>query len=158
MLCMENPRDSTKTTRTDTFSKIVIYNTWKWSRSIVSDSLWPHGLYPTRLLCPWDFPGNSPGMGCHFLLQGIFPTQGSNPGLPHCKQMLHHLSHQGCPVMIDSKSWKMMLWKCCTQYASKLGKLSSGHRTGKGQFSFQSQRKAMPRMLKLPHNCTHLTR
>ena len=44
-----------------------------------------------------------------------------------------------------SKSWKMMLWKCCTQYASKFGKLSSGHRTEKGQFSFQSQRKAMPK-------------
>ena len=44
-----------------------------------------------------------------------------------------------------SKSWKMMLWKWCTQYASKFGKLSSGHRTGKGQFSFQSQRKAMPK-------------
>ena len=43
------------------------------------------------------------------------------------------------------KSWKMMLWKCCTHYASKFGKLSSGHRTGKGQFSFQSQRKAMPK-------------
>ena len=43
------------------------------------------------------------------------------------------------------KSWKMMLWKCCTQYAIKFGKLSSGHRTGKGQFSFQSQRKAMPK-------------
>ena len=43
------------------------------------------------------------------------------------------------------KSWKMMLWKWCTQYASKLGKLSSGHRTGKGQFSFQFQRKAMPK-------------
>ena len=43
------------------------------------------------------------------------------------------------------KSWKMMLWKCCTQYASKSGKLSSSHRTGKGQCSFQSQRKAMPK-------------
>ena len=43
------------------------------------------------------------------------------------------------------KSWKMMLWKCYTQYASKFGRLSSGHRTGKGQFSFQSQRKAMPK-------------
>ena len=43
------------------------------------------------------------------------------------------------------KSWKMTLWKCCTQYASKFGKLSSDHRTGKGQFSFQSQRKAMPK-------------
>ena len=43
------------------------------------------------------------------------------------------------------KSRKMMLWKCCTQYASKFGKLSSGHRTERGQFSFQSQRKAMPK-------------
>ena len=43
------------------------------------------------------------------------------------------------------KFYKMMLWKCCTQYASKFGKLSSSHRTGKGQFSFQSQRKEMPK-------------
>ena len=43
------------------------------------------------------------------------------------------------------KSWKMMLWNCCTQYASKFGKLSSGHRTEKGQFSFQSQRKTVPK-------------
>ena len=43
------------------------------------------------------------------------------------------------------KSWKMMLWKCCTQYASKFGKLSSGQKTGKGQFSFQSLRKIMPK-------------
>ena len=42
-----------------------------------------------------------------------------------------------------SKSWKMMLWQCYSQYASTFGKLSSGHRTGKGQFSFQSQRKAI---------------
>ena len=39
-------------------------------------------------LHPWDFPGKSTGVGCHFHLQGIFPTQGSNPGLPHCRQML----------------------------------------------------------------------
>ena len=43
------------------------------------------------------------------------------------------------------KSWKMMLWKCCTQYASRFGRLSSGRRTRKGQFSFQAQRKAMPK-------------
>ena len=43
------------------------------------------------------------------------------------------------------KSWKIMLWKCCTQYASKFGKLRSDHKTGKGQFSCQSQRKAMPK-------------
>ena len=55
----------------------------KRSRSVVSNSLRPRGLYPTRLLCPWDFPGNSTGVDCHFLLQGIFPTQGLNLGLPH---------------------------------------------------------------------------
>ena len=48
----------------------------------------------TRLLHPWDFLDKSTGVGCHFLLQGIFPTQGSNPGLPHCRQTLYHLSHQ----------------------------------------------------------------
>ena len=48
--------------------------------------------------------------------------------------------------------------KCCTQYASKLAKFSSDHRTAKGQFSFQSQRKAKPQMLKLWHNCTLCTR
>ena len=51
----------------------------------------------TRLLRPWDFLGKSTGVGCHFLLQGIFPTQGSNPGLLHCRQTLYHLSHQGSP-------------------------------------------------------------
>ena len=40
---------------------------WKWSRSVVSDSSWPHGLQPTRLLCPWEFPGKSTGVGCHCL-------------------------------------------------------------------------------------------
>ena len=47
--------------------------------SVVSDSLWPCGPQPTGLLCPWDIPGKNAGVGCHFLLQGIFPTQGSNP-------------------------------------------------------------------------------
>ena len=67
----------------------------KWSHSVVSDSLWPHGLLPARLLCPWDCPGKNTGVGCHFLLQRIFPTQGLNLGLPHCKQTLYHLSYQG---------------------------------------------------------------
>ena len=61
----------------------------------MSDSLQPHGLQPTSLLRPRDFPGKSTGVGCHCLLQEIFPTQGLNPGLPHCRQTLYHLSHQG---------------------------------------------------------------
>ena len=48
----------------------------------------------TNFLHPWNFPGKSTGVGCHFLLQGIFPTQGWNPGPPHCRQMLYCLSHQ----------------------------------------------------------------
>ena len=70
----------------------------KWSRSVMSNPQWPCGLQPSRLLCPRDFPGKNTGVGCHFLLQEIFPTQGLNPGLPHCRQTLHHLSHQGCPL------------------------------------------------------------
>ena len=62
---------------------------------VLSDSLWSHGLQPIRLLCPWNSPGKNTGVGCHFLLQGIFSTQGSNPGLPHCRQTLYWLSHQG---------------------------------------------------------------
>ena len=68
---------------------------WKWSRSVLSDSSRPHELQPTRLLCPWDFLGKSTGVGCHFILQGIFLTRGSNLGLLHCRQILYHLSHKG---------------------------------------------------------------
>ena len=60
---------------------------WKWSRSVVSNS--------ARLLCPWDFPGNSTGVGCHFILQAIFQTQGLNQGLLHCRKILYCLRHQG---------------------------------------------------------------
>ena len=60
--------------------------------SVVSDSLLPHGLYS-----PWNFPGQDPGVSSHSLLQRIFPTQGSNPDLLHCRQILYQLSHQGSP-------------------------------------------------------------
>ena len=63
------------------------------SHSVVSDSLWPHGLQPARLLSSWGFPGKNTGVGCHALLQGIFTTQGLNPGLPHYRRILYHLSH-----------------------------------------------------------------
>ena len=49
----------------------------------MTNSLWAHGLYPTRLLCPWDSPGKNTKVRCHALLQGIFPTQGSNLHLLH---------------------------------------------------------------------------
>ena len=64
--------------------------------SVVSYSLRLYGLYLTRLLCPWNSPSKKSGVGCHSL-QGIFLTQGSNPDLPHCRQILYCLSHQGSP-------------------------------------------------------------
>ena len=56
------------------------------------DAFRPYGLLPARVLCWWNFPGKNTGVGCHFLLQGIFPTPGSNPGLWHCRRILYHLS------------------------------------------------------------------
>ena len=70
------------------------------SRLVVPNSLQLHELYPTRLLRPCNSPGKNTGVGSHFLLQGIFPTQGLNPGLLHCRQILYILSHQGSPVRI----------------------------------------------------------
>ena len=67
------------------------------SHSVMSDSLWPHGLQPARLLCPQNSLEKHIGVGCHFLLQGLFLTQGTNLGLTHCGQILYHLSHQGSP-------------------------------------------------------------
>ena len=74
----------------------------------------PHGLWPTRLLCPWDSPGKNIGVGSHSLLQGIFPTQGSNLGLLHCRQILYRLSHQGS------------LWRMCYLIKPSIG---SGNKT-----------------------------
>ena len=58
----------------------------------MSDSLSPTGLSPARPLCPWDSPGKNTGVDCHFLLQGIFLTQGWNLDLLHRRQILYHLS------------------------------------------------------------------
>ena len=65
-------------------------------------TLQPHGMWPTRLLCPWDSPGKNTEVGCHSLLQGIIPTQGSSPGLLHYTQMLYHMSHKGNKHQIRS--------------------------------------------------------
>ena len=70
--------------------------------SVMSDSLWLYGLQPTRLLCPWDSPGKNTGMGCHFLLQGIFLPQGSNLHLLH---LLHHR----CVLYTNSATWEQCL-------------------------------------------------
>ena len=73
--------------------------------SVVSESLWPHGVLTTRLLCPWDSPGKNTGVDCHFLLQGIFPTQGLNLCLLNCRLILDCLSHQGSPAKLMYRQW-----------------------------------------------------
>ena len=65
------------------------------SCSVLSDSLRPRALYS-----PWNSPGQNTGVGCLSLLQGIFPVQRSNSGLPHCKQILYQLSHKGSPQLV----------------------------------------------------------
>ena len=87
--------------------------TRKWKvlvTSVMSDSLRPRGLESARLLSHWNYSGKNIGVGCHALLQGIFPTQGLNPGLPHCRQILYHLSHQGSQfTKIGRNLWPMAI-------------------------------------------------
>ena len=78
---------------------------WSESRSVVSDSLWPHGLYS-----PWNSPGQNSGVGNLSLLQWIFPTQESNQGLLHCRQILYQLSYQGSPIYPNLDTKKKQLW------------------------------------------------
>ena len=84
------------------------------SRPVLSNSLWPHGLYS-----PWNSPGQNTGVGSHTLLQGIFPTQGSNPGPPHCRQIPYQLSRQGSPEPLPNSLWK------CSPHSSSFHKRHS---------------------------------
>ena len=75
----------------------------------MSNCLRPHGLSS-----PWNSPGQNIGVGCLSLLQGIFATQGSNPGLPHCRRILYCLSQQGSPRILE--------WKSTRQIGEELGR------------------------------------
>ena len=126
------PRDRTRISciTGGCFTILATREAWSESHSVMSDSLWPHGLYSS-----WNSPGQNTGVGSCSLLQGIFPTQGSNPGLPHlpvepqgepkntgvgnlsllqqifptqesnqgplhCRWILYQLSYQRCPSII----------------------------------------------------------
>ena len=76
--------------------------------------LQPCGLSPASFLCPWDFPGKNTGMGCHFLLQKIFLTQGSNPHLLYCRQILCHWATWEAHHMENSCTInKLCCCSCC---------------------------------------------
>ena len=80
---------------------IQICSPWKWKKQKkkVAQScltLWLHGLHN-----PWNSPGQNTGVGSLFLFQGLFSTQGLNPRLLHCRQILYQLSHQGSPRILE---------------------------------------------------------
>ena len=104
------------TTTTLDFQKSAFLKTWVLctvlSCSVMSDSLRPHGMYPARLLSMGIPQARVLGGLPHALLQGICPTQGSNPGLPHCRQILDRLSHQGALfVLLPVSNWGLPCWK-----------------------------------------------
>jgi len=88
---------------------------WSESGSVVSDSLQPHGLYS-----PWNSPGQNAEVGSVPLSRGIFPTHELNPGLPHCRQILYQLSHEGSPDEVPCFSPDLSPYtpKCGDKYGS----------------------------------------
>ena len=101
--------------------------------SVVADSSRPRGLQPTRLLCPWDSPGKNIGVGRHSLLQGIFPTQESNPPWQWGSLLL---SHQRSPRLQHRKRQR----KISAPRARSQPRLSSRKRRGKGSFQSEGHR------------------
>ena len=98
----------------------IVYENENVSHSFMSDSLQLCGLQPTRLLCRWNSLGKNTGLDIHSLLQGIFPTQGPNPGFLHHMRILYHMTLQGSSVtypitevedriQIKNKSTKILL-------------------------------------------------
>ena len=77
-------------------SHLILAEKWKWLSYV-----WLFATPWTILYSPWNSPGQNTGVGSLSLLQGIFPTQGLSPGLPHCRQILYQLSHQGSPRILE---------------------------------------------------------
>ena len=146
------------------------FSSVQFSRSVVSNSLRPHEAQHTRPPCPSPTPGvhsdpRPSSRWCHpaisssvvpffscpqsFPASESFPTSqlftwgGQSIGVSASASVLPKNTQDWSPL--GTSIFSIQLWKCCTQFDSKFGKLSSGRRTGKGQFSFQSQRKAMPK-------------
>ena len=87
---------------------------WKWSHLVVSNSSRPHGLQPARLLCPWDFPGKSTGVGCHCLLRKQLSTcakrYSNSSKVPNqCRRLCFKLERRS--FMNDSKIYVYSFWK-----------------------------------------------
>ena len=95
------PWEAVEVLRAMWFCQTTFVIMWCEVHSVVSDSLRPHGLYS-----PWNSPGQNTGAGSLSLLQGIFPTQGSNPGIQHCRGDSLPDEPQGKPL----SSWRLLHW------------------------------------------------
>ena len=125
----------------------VSFHRWDWWNpgyvcrcSGLSDSLQPHGLQLTRLLSPWDFPGKDTDMGCHFLLQGIFPTQASNTHVM-CRLCRLCLQVDSLALVPPGKPWNPgpLMIKSITSLSHLLKGLSGG--TSDKEFTCQYRRR-----------------
>ena len=90
------------------------------THSVMSYSLRSHGLQLAKFLCSWNSPGKNTEVGCHSLLQEIFPIQGLNLGLLHCGQILYHLSHQFQPLLEYFKNKSLFHEEFNEKYSSLL--------------------------------------
>ena len=97
----------------------------------MSNSVQLHRRQPTRLLCPWDSPGKNTGVGCHFLLQGIFLTQETNLGLLHCRHILYWLHYEGKPNILNNSHLRSVVGSQETPGVT--GKFGLGIRNEAGQ-------------------------
>ena len=97
------------------------------------------------MVCPWHFLGKNTAVGCYSLLQGSFPTQGSDPSLLHCRQILYHLSHQGRPVcdkasvLIRAEPRAHSLSTCEDTHSEKPAKETSAKADRGGTFTLDFQ-------------------
>ena len=102
------------------------------SRSVMSDSLQPHGLQHASILCPWDFPSKITGVGCHFLLQGIFPTRDQNCIFCIGGQILYHcdgwkvLNSEGKTRLVGSPQQPLITWDSVNHIPLPWGLCSRG--------------------------------
>ena len=83
------------------FHSVILNTLLQSERVSESHSVMCNSLEPHRLYSPWNSPGQNTGVGSLSLLHGIFPTQGLNAGLPHCRQILYQLSHKGSPRILE---------------------------------------------------------
>ena len=117
------------------------------SRSVVSDSLPPNGLYS-----PWNSPGQNTAVGSLSLLQGISPTQGSNPDFPHCRQILYQLSHKGSPRILEQVAYPFSSESCQPRNQTRVsciaGRFFTSWATSEAQNKFNEDFKNGPRQKK----------